>query len=1080
MQNKGVVKFFAITFILVCIFQLSFTFISFRYSSKADKYANSSQVTEMATRMAKGDRIKEEYYFDSISKSRLEYFNDSMANINVYNILLKQYTLKDVREREINLGLDLKGGMNVTMAVSVPDVIRALSGYNQDPTFNKALLRAIEKEKNSTADFVDLFAQSFKEIDPNAKLASVFNTVELKDKINYNSTNDEVIKVIREETNSAIDRTFNILNTRIDRFGVVQPNIQKLQTAGRILIELPGIKDPERVRKLLQGTAQLEFWETYQFPQLVNFFSEANTKLVSVLNASLDTLKADSTLTSDTAGMNKALKENPILAEKKESEKKTGKKSEVKKEEVKKETAKAEPAKTDTSKENALLKQLGKDTTKTSVEAKRSQTLEEYAKKNPLFAYLNPAIYQTKEGQYQPGQQALVGRAFIKDTARVNHMLRMVKNLFPRDLKLAWTVKPRTEEKDILELVALKITSRDGSPALGGDVITNARQDYDQNGRVEVSMSMSSEGARIWKRLTGENIGKQIAIVLDGYIYSYPNVNSEIPNGMSVISGGNMTVEEALDLANILKAGKLPAPARIVSEEIVGPSLGKESINAGLISFIIAFIGVLLYMSLYYKGAGHVADIALFANVFFLFGVLASIGAVLTMPGIAGIVLTLAMAVDSNVIIYERMREEMRAGKGMRLVVKDGFHHALSAIIDGHVTTILTGIVLYIFGSGPVQGFATTLVIGLLLSLFSSIFIARLVFEWMLDRNMTITTGTKYTQNLFQNLTIDFIGLRKKMYLLSIAIIIPGIISIFVRGLDPGLDFTGGRSYIVRFDQNVSTTDLRASLNKQFGESPEVKTFGPDNQVKITTKYMINDRSQQSDSIVNAKLFEGVKGYYKVPITYTDFKATDAKKIIGELSSQRVDPTISYALIWQAVMAVFFSLIIIFIYIAIRFKNWQFGIGGVVSLFHDTLIIITMFTLFHGILPFGMEIDQSFIAALLTVIGYSIMDTVIIFDRIREYRALYPKRDLATNINLAINSTLGRTINTSGVTLVVLIVIFIFGGEVLRGFTFALIIGVVSGTYSSVFNATPIAYDILMWQKRNKEKKELSAKGKMQ
>lgn len=1064
MQNKGVVKFFAITFVLVCLFQLSFTFISYRYSLKADSYANAPSVKEMAKVMAKGDPIREEYFFDSISKSRLEYFNDSLANVSVFNILLKQYTLKDVREREINLGLDLKGGMNVTMAVSVPDVIRALSGYNQDPTFNKALAKAIEKEKNSTADFVDIFFTSFKETDPNAKLASVFNTVELKDKINYNSNNDDVIKVIREETNGAIDRTYNILTTRIDRFGVVQPNIQKLQTAGRILIELPGIKEPERVRKLLQGTAQLEFWETYQYPQLFPFFSEANKKLVAILSTGLDTLKADSTLAADSAGKIKAINEKQILAEKKEP---------VKKEPVKKEEVKA-----DTSKENALLKKLGKDTSKTSVETKREQSFEEYSKKNPLFAYLNPAIYQTKDGQYQPGQTAMVGRAFIKDTARVNYMLRLVRNMFPRDMKLAWTVKPRDEEKDILELVALKVTSRDGSPALGGDVITQARQDYDQNGRVEVSMSMNSEGARIWKRLTGDNIGKQIAIVLDGYVYSYPNVNGEIPNGMSSITGGNMTVEEAQDLGNILKAGKLPAPARIVSEEIVGPSLGQESINAGLISFIIAFIGVLLYMSLYYNGAGHVADIALFANVFFLFGVLASIGAVLTLPGIAGIVLTLAMAVDSNVIIYERMREEMRAGKGMRLVVKDGFHHALSAIIDGHVTTILTGIVLYIFGSGPIKGFATTLVIGLLLSLFSSIFIARLVFEWMLDRNMKITTGNKYTMNLFQNLHIDFIGLRKKMYILSVLIIIPGVISIFVRGLDPGLDFTGGRSYIVRFDQNVSTTNVRESLRQQFGESPEVKTFGPKNQVKITTKYLINDRNQKTDSIVNAKLFEGVKGFYKTPITYTDFKATDAKKIIGELSSQRVDPTISYALIWQAVMAVFFSLVIIFIYIAIRFKNWQFGIGGVVSLFHDTLIIITVFTLFHGILPFGMEVDQSFIAALLTIIGYSIMDTVIIFDRIREYRALYPKRDLANNINAAINSTLGRTINTSGVTLVVLIVIFIFGGEVLRGFTFALIIGVVSGTYSSVFNATPIAYDILQWQNRRKEKKELAANKK--
>jgi len=699
-------------------------------------------------------------------------------------------------------------------------------------------------------------------------------------------------------------------------------------------------------------------------------------------------------------------------------------------------------------------------------------------KNNPLFAVLAMAIYQNKDGQYQAGSTAMVGRALIKDTSKVNYMLRMVKHMFPRDLKLVWTVKPRDEAKDVLELVALKVTSRDGSPALGGDVIVSARQDYDQNGRVEVSMSMNSEGARIWKRLTGDNVGKQIAIVLDGYVYSYPNVNGEIPNGMSSITGGSMTVEEAQDLANILKAGKLPAPARIVQEEVVGPSLGKESIDKGLLSFIIAFIGVLLYMSLYYNGAGHVADFALFANVFFLFGVLASIGAVLTLPGIAGIVLTLAMAVDSNVIIYERMREEMRAGKGMRLVVKDGFRHALSAIIDGHVTTILTGIVLYIFGSGPIQGFATTLVIGLLLSLFSSIFIARLLFEWMLDRNMTITTGNKYTMNAFQNIKINFIGLRYKMYLLSIAIIIPGIISIFIRGLDPGLDFTGGRSYVVRFDEPVNTSDVRESLGKVLKEYPEVKTFGPSNQVKITTKFMINDRTQQADSVVNSKLFEGVKGFFKTPVSMKDFKSSDPKKAIGEMSSQRVDPTIGYALIRQAFLAVFFSLIIIFIYIALRFKNWQFGIGGVVSLFHDTLIIITMFTLFHGILPFSMEVDQSFIAALLTIIGYSIMDTVIIFDRIREYRALYPKRELADNINAAINSTLGRTINTSGVTIVVLVVIFIFGGEVLRGFTFALLIGVISGTYSSVFNATPVAYDILMAQKRRKERKELEAKGK--
>ena len=1062
MQNKGAVKLFAIIFGLVCLFQLSFTFISYRYSVKADNYANAPAGKEMAVKLAKGDQARLEYLTDSVIRSRNEYFNDSMANVDVYNILLKKYTLKDVREREINLGLDLKGGMNVTMAVSVPEVIRALSGNSEDPTFKKALQMAIQKEKSSTADFVDLFYESFKQADPNAKLAAIFNTVELKDKINFNTTNDEVIKVIRDETNAAIDRTYHILTTRIDRFGVVQPNIQKLQTAGRILIELPGIKDPERVRKLLQGSAQLEFWETYQFTQLHPYFTEANKKMAAILSSGADTMKSDS-LKLDTTGMGKG-GEKLSLSEKKGTSKNAA-------------PAKTGEVKKDTAGGNALLKQLGKDTTKGAAMNKKAET-EEWMKKNPLFAVLAMAIYQNKDGQYMADDHAMVGRSLIKDTARVNYMLRMVKHMFPRDLKLAWTVKPREEQKDVLELIALKVTSRDGSPALGGDVIVNARQDYDQNGRVEVSMSMNSEGARIWKRLTGDNVGKQIAIVLDGYVYSYPNVNGEIPNGMSSITGGSMSVEEAQDLANILKAGKLPAPARIVQEEVVGPSLGKESIDKGLISFVIAFIGVLLYMSLYYGGAGHVADFALFANVFFLFGVLASIGAVLTLPGIAGIVLTLAMAVDSNVIIYERMREEMRAGKGMRLVVKDGFRHALSAIIDGHVTTILTGVVLYIFGSGPIQGFATTLVIGLLLSLFSSIFIARLIFEWMLDRNMTITTGNKYTMNAFQNMKINFIGLRYKMYILSIAIIIPGIISIFIRGLDPGLDFTGGRSYIVRFDEPVKTGDIRASLGKVMMEYPEVKTFGPSNQVKITTKYLINERTTTADSIVNVKLFEGVKGFYRTPISFKEFKASDPRKAIGEMSSQRVDPTIGYALIRQAILAVFFSLLIIFIYIALRFKNWQFGIGGVVSLFHDTLIIITMFTLFHGILPFSMEVDQSFIAALLTIIGYSIMDTVIIFDRIREYRALYPKRDLAENINAAINSTLGRTVNTSGVTIVVLVVIFIFGGEVLRGFTFALLVGVISGTYSSVFNATPVAYDILMWQKRRKEKKELLTKGK--
>ncbi len=1055
MQNKGVVQFFVIIFAIVCIFQLSFTFISYRYSLKAERYAHQPQVMEEANRMANGDPILQDYLYDSIVNVRMEYFNDSLANIDVFNILLKKYTLKNIKEREINLGLDLKGGMNVTMEVSVPEIIRALSGNSQDPIFNQALKLALEKEKTSTADFVDIFSESFQETDPSARLASIFSTMELKDRVNYNSTNEEVIQVIRDEVNDAIDRTFNILRTRIDRFGVAQPNINRLQTARRILIELPGIKDPDRVRKLLQGTAQLEFWETYQYPELYPYFAEANRRLAS-LNASQKTDTIETETIAEAIPIEGEPDQQPTITEAIEITEETG-------EEV-----------IDTIQENILLQQLEQDTSTSQQVTQEQQSFEEYAKTNPLFAYLNPAIYQNEEGQYVPGQTAMVGRAFIKDTARINHLLRQAfnLNLFPRDLKLAWTVKSRADTPDILELVALKVTSRDGSPALGGEVVTNARQDYDENGRVEVTMNMNAEGARIWKRLTGDNIGKQVAIVLDEYVHSYPNVNSEIANGRSSISGGEMTVEEALDLANILKAGKLPAPARIVQEEVVGPSLGRESIRSGLFSFIIAFVIVLLYMSVYYGRAGNVADIALFANIFFLFGVMASIGAVLTLPGIAGIVLTLAMAVDSNVIIYERMREEIRAGKGMRLVVKDGFRHAYSAIIDSHVTTILTGIVLYIFGSGPVQGFATTLVIGLLLSLFTAVFLARLLFESMLDHNMKITVGNKFTINAFTNLNFDFVKPRKKMYIVSAVIVTIGLVFIGIRGLDPGIDFTGGRSYIVRFDNNISTKDLRESLRQQFGESPEVKTFGPMNQVKITTKFLIDDRSISADSIVSITLFNGVKDFNINKITYKEFKSNDPGKIIGELSSQRIDPAISYALIWQAVFAVGLALIIIFIYIAVRFKKWQFGLGGVAALFHDTLIIMGMFAIFHGILPFNMEVDQSFIAAILTVIGYSIMDSVIIFDRIREYTTLYPKRDLAVNINGAINSTLGRTVNTSGTTILTLMVIFIFGGEVLRGFTFAMLIGVIVGTYSSIYVATPISYDVFSWSKRLREKKE--------
>jgi SecD/SecF fusion protein len=1038
MQNKGAIKFFAIALAIVCLFQLSFTFFSKRVEKKAVEYSRNEAAVSQAKELAKGDAMLEQVMLDSISKSRERYYLDSMSGQTVYNILVRKYTYQEVKERELNLGLDLKGGMNVTLEVSVVDIVKALSGYSTNPVFTQAIDKALEKQKNSQADFVTLFGESFTEVDPNAKLAAIFNTVDLKDRISFNSTNDEVLSVIRKETKGAIDRTFNILRTRIDRFGVAQPNIQQLQTAGRILVELPGIKEPERVRKLLQGTAQLEFWETYQFADLVQYFEEANQRLrESSGDKVADSLSNDSIV------------EQP---------------AEIAQAETDTTTLKA----ADTS-SSALLDKIS-DSTATD---QQGASFEKYAKENPLFAYLNPAIFPNAQGQYFPGQGATVGYASIKDTARVNSMLQHTKASFPRDLRLHWTVKPEKDRPDVLELVALKVTSRDGKAPLGGEAIIDARQDYDPNGRVEITMLMNAEGAKTWKRLTGDNIGNQIAIVLDNYVYSAPRVNGEIPNGRSSITG-NFAIEEAQDLANILKAGKLPAPARIVQEEVVGPSLGRESINAGLASFIIAFFLVLIYMVLYYNRAGWVADLALVTNIFFIFGVLTSLGAVLTLPGIAGIVLTLGMAVDANVIIYERVREELRAGKGLRLAITDGYNNAYSAIIDGNVTTLLTGIVLYIFGSGPVQGFATTLIIGIITSLFTAIFISRMIFEGLLKKNKNITFDNAYTRYAFTKVDFKFISMRKKMYIASGILIFIGIISLSTKGLNFGVDFSGGRTYVVRFDKEVNTNDIRNSLSDAMGEAPEVKTFGSSNQVKITTKYMIEEDTQSADSIVESRIFEGVKQFYTTSMTFKDFTSDDDTKVLGRLSSQKVGPTIADDIKQGALMAVFFALVIIFIYIAIRFKKWQYGIGGVLSLAHDTLITLSLYSIFSGILPFNLEVDQAFIAALLTIIGYSINDTVIIFDRIREYIGLYPKRAIEDNMNHAMNSTLGRTFNTAGTTLVVLIAIFIFGGEVIRGFVFALMIGIAVGTYSSIFIASPIAFDfITLSNKRKKRKAEL-------
>jgi SecD/SecF fusion protein len=1014
MQNKGAIRLLAILLTLVCIYQLSFTLVTKLVEKDAKVYA-------------KGDLEKEKLYLDS------------MQSKEVYNLIgLRKYTYKEVKEKEISLGLDLQGGMNVILEVSVPDIVLSLANYNKDSTFQKAFRIARERNEKEHSDFINLFAEEFKKADPNARLAAIFNTMELKEKITFNSSNEDVIKVIRTKTDAAIDNAFKILRTRIDKFGVVQPIIQKMETAGRISIDLPGVKDPARVRKLLEGTAKLEFWETYDNSEIIKGLWDANTKIAEIQAAAKKT--SDSTLAAPKIASNK--------------DKKIGK----------------EKVSNDTAKESLLSKIKAEEgkTAKDSSSTINTQATKEY----PLLSILK--LNNTRDGE--PMRGAVVGYASKNDTAKISAYLslKQVKSLLPRNVKFLWSEKPLKARLDptqsIYELYAIKVSSRDGRPPLTGDVITRASQDFDQTqSSAEVSMSMNTEGAHVWARLTKANINKCIAIVLDNSVYSCPVVNTEIAGGSSQITG-DFTVDEAKDLANVLESGSLPAPSRIISEMIVGPTLGKEAINAGLLSFIFAFIGVLLYMWLYYNRAGNVANIALFANVLFLFGTITSVGTVLTLPGILGMVLTLAMAVDGNVIIYERMREEVRAGKGIRMVVKDGFWHAYSSIIDGHVTTILTGVVLFLFGSGPVKGFAVTLIIGLLLSLFTSIFIARLVFEWMLDKNIHISLGNKFTINAMKNVNINFIGLRKIFYVVSSIIIGIGIVSLFVRGLDPSIEFKGGRSYIVRFEKPVKTVEVGESLIKTFGERPEVKTFGPGgSQVKITTKYLIDNKTHQADSLVEHALYTGVKSYLPDTMSYSYFSQQDPTKKIGVMSSQKVDPVMSKDLVWQAFMAVLFGLIIIFLYIAIRFRNWKFGLGGVISLFHDTMVVITVFSLFYKFLPFSLEVGQDFIAALLTIIGYSIMDTVIIFDRIREYRKLYPKRELASNINAAINSTLGRTVNTSGITLVVLLIVFLFGGEMLQGFVFALLVGVAIGTYSSVFNATPVAYDFITWGKKKEE-----------
>ena len=995
MQNKGFVKVFAVLLTLVCVFYLSFSFVTRHYTNKAKEIAN-------------GDPKVEQDYLDSLSNEK---------------VMLWNWTLKDCREMEISLGLDLKGGMNVILEVSVPDVIRALADNKPDENFNKALNEAAKQAVNSQDDIITLFVREYQKTAPGAKLSELFATQQLKDKVNQKSSDAEVEKVLRAEVKAAVENSYNVLRTRIDRFGVVQPNIQSLEDKmGRIMVELPGIKEPERVRKLLQGSANLEFWETYTAKEVLPAMQSADAKLRAVLAQETG---ADSTAVDST-------KEAPL--------------------------AEATPAKKSVSAADSLAAALKGDATTT--EDNSTANLAEIKKQYPLLAILQ---------LNSSGQGPVIGYANYKDTADINKYLAMpeVKAELPKDLRLKWGVSPSEFDKkgQTFELYAIKSTERNGKAPLEGDVVTDAKDEFDQYSKPAVSMTMNSDGARRWAQLTKQNIGRSIAIVLDNYVYSAPNVNSEITGGRSQITG-HFTPEQAKDLANVLKSGKMPAPAHIVQEDIVGPSLGQESINAGVFSFVVALILLMIYMCMMYGFIpGMIANGALFLNFFFVLGVLSSFQAALTMSGIAGMVLSLGMAVDANVLIYERTKEELRAGKGVKKALADGYSNAFSAIFDSNLTSIITGIILFNFGTGPIRGFATTLIIGILVSFFTAVFMTRIVYEHFMnkDKLLNLTFTTPVSRNLMTNTRFDFMGTNKKSLIITVAIILVCIGSFAMRGLSQSIDFTGGRNFKVQFENPVEPEQIRELISSKFGDANvSVIAIGTDKKtVRISTNYRIEDAGNDVDSQIEAYLYETLKPVLTQNITLATFIDRDNHTGGSIVSSQKVGPSIADDIKTGAIYSVVLALIAIGLYILIRFRNIAYSIGSIVALSCDTIMIIGAYSLLWGIVPFSLEIDQTFIGAILTAIGYSINDKVVIFDRVREFFGLYPKRDKRQLFNDSLNTTLARTINTSLSTLIVLLCIFILGGDSIRSFAFAMILGVVIGTLSSLFIASPIAYNMM-------------------
>ncbi len=993
MRNRSGVIILTVIVSLLCIYYLSFTFVANSVQNDAEAYATSADGTI--------DFSEKQQYLDSVWKEP------------VYNLLGAKYTYEEVKNTELNLGLDLRGGMHVVLEVSPVEIIKSLSGNSKDADFQKALQQAQQNRDNSQDRFTQLFYDAFKKIAPNKELSSIFASAANRGRISYSSSDEDILKVIDEEVENAIDRSFNILRTRIDRFGTSQPNIQRLQGTGRIQVELPGVDNPDRVRKLLQGVAKLEFLEVYEPNDYVNSLEEINRLLAAEQQTTpkIDTdtnapaSSPDNDLSSLTEDQNTATS--------------------------------TDTADTASDLESQLAQQ---DSTGLDSLAN--------AQVSPLFSLLKA-----------PLSYGLVYS--VDDTARINRMINRkdVRALLPSDLDFVWEVKPRAQGREqLLELYAIK-RERNAKAPLTGEVITDARQDYDEASRPAVSMNMNAEGARKWKRLTSNSIGKRVAIVLDNRVFSAPVVQGEIPNGRSSISG-NFTIEEAKDLANILEAGALPAPTRIVEEAIVGPTLGKEAQQQGIISILAGLSLVVVFMVFYYAKGGIVADLALVFNIFFILGILAQLNAALTLPGIAGIVLTIGMSVDANVLIFERIREELRNGVKLKAAISAGYSKAYSSIIDSNVTTFLIGVILYVLGQGPVRGFAVTLMIGIVCSFFTAVFVTRVILEWMTRKGdeSKMSFSMAFSRNMLANLNIDFMSKRRVAYIFSATVIVIGLVAMAYKGLNLGVDFKGGRSYVVTFAESVVPSALQTSFNDDFRDaSVEVKTYGGNNVLKVTTSYLTDDESTEADDQVRQTLVSGIEDF--TGMQFVENESTVKDKTFTISSSSKVGATIADDITEAAQESIVIALVVIFLYILIRFRRWQYGLGAIIALFHDVLFVLSIYALAR-LVGISLEIDQVFIAAMLTIVGYSINDTVIIFDRIRETLGLRTSTDMKTAINISINEVMSRTLITSLTTLVVVIVLFLFGGEVLRGFSFALLVGIIIGTYSSIFIASPVVIDL--------------------